>query len=76
MMSDIFWCCIMCLNTWNNLLEWVFDTSFKFLIVQFTYDTVATGIATRQRTKKENVLEKRFGVSIIVIFGKLWKTIK
>jgi len=38
--------------------------------------TVATGIATGGRTKKENVFKKRFGVATIVISEKLWKTIK
>jgi len=37
---------------------------------------VATGIATRQRTKKENVFTKIFGVATIFISGKLWKTMK
>jgi len=31
---------------------------------------------TERRTKKENEFEKRFGVTTIVISGKLWKTIK
>jgi len=37
---------------------------------------VATGIATGRRTEKENGFKKDLGVATIVIFGKLWKTIK
>ena len=37
---------------------------------------VATRITTERRTEKKNGFKKRFGVATIVIFGKLWKTIK
>jgi len=44
-----------------------------FLIL---YQFVATRIVMGKWTEKKNGFKKRFGVATIVIFGKLWKTIK